>query len=220
MDYILSLVLLPFLDSAGALYAVLFGLLIASGAGLPVPEEVTLVMGGYLAYLGVTEFWTTVYILTGGIVVADAIGYVEGRFAGEWVYKRVVARFRFGCLLFKWLDAHFDKYGARLVFLSRPLIGVRVVVPIFAGHFRMNPFAFFFIDALAAIPWTILLVWISYHLGAGFGLLIKLRDLRHIVLAAVVGGIIIYTGIRLIRLLKHKRLTLETFFASSVPEEK
>ena len=107
----------------------------------------------------------------------------------------------------------------KLVFLSRPLAGVRVVVPIFAGHFRMNPFTFFFVDVLAAIPWTVMLVWLSYHVGSGLSLLSELKELRHIVIVAVFGGIIVYAGFRLFRLLKQKRLTLEAFFESAPEKE-
>ena len=54
------------IDSVSALYALFIGVLILSGIFLPIPEEVTLILGGYLAYLGVVDLWTVVYVLIAG----------------------------------------------------------------------------------------------------------------------------------------------------------
>ena len=214
MEAALSYILFPLLDSAAAVYAVLFGVLVVSGAGVPIPEEVTLAVGGYLAHLGVTEFWTTVYVLGIGIIAADVVGYLEGRFAGGWIYTRIIRRSRAGTLMVDRVNHHFRTHGVKTVMASRVLVGIRVAVPIFAGHARMNFLTFLFFDALAAIPWTIALVSLSYYLGSSIDFLAELRDIRHIALALFALTAVVYAGFRCVRLLKKKELTLEAFFAA------
>ncbi|KKU04614.1 MAG: DedA family membrane protein, partial [Candidatus Giovannonibacteria bacterium GW2011_GWA2_45_21] len=62
MDILYAFIWIP-LESETALYTVLFLILIISGFGVPIPEEATLLVGGYLAYLGFIDFWPTVYLL-------------------------------------------------------------------------------------------------------------------------------------------------------------
>lgn len=193
MEYLSALVFLP-LDSATALYAVLFSILIFSGVGLPVPEEVTLLLGGYLAYLGFVEFYPTLYVLVLGIVVADTGGYLLGRLAGNWPQRRI-SRFPVATMLIEKGKTYFERHGEKVVLFSRPLMGVRVVVPILAGHFRMNFAKFVFYDTLGAIPWTVLLVFVSYYFGAGLDLIVGAGKLRHglflvLILAVIVASIV------------------------------
>ncbi len=192
----IAFIFLP-LDSATALYAALFLILILSGLGLPVPEEITLLFGGYLAYLEFIHFWPTVYVLILGIVVADAAGYFLGRFAGDWVSQRI-SRIRHLSLLLEKAKFYFEKHGEKVVLFSRPLIGVRVAVPILAGHFKMNFVKFLLFDTMAAIPWTFFLVSISYYLGSGLDLVTGIKEVKHFIFILIWSAIVVY-AVRLVR---------------------
>lgn len=196
MNLPLAFLLLP-LDSKTALYIALFGILIFSGLGLPVPEEITLLLGGYLAYLGFIKFWPTVYILIAGIIVADIFGYFLGRCAGEWISSKFL-RFRAAALLHDKAEWYFKRHGEKLVLFSRPLIGVRVAVPMLAGHFRMNFVKFLLFDSMAAIPWTFILVSLSYYLGSGLDLITEIREIKHLIFILIWALIVIY-AVRLVR---------------------
>lgn len=196
MNLPLAFLLLP-LDSRTALYIALFGILIFSGLGLPVPEEITLLVGGYLVYLGFIEFWPTVYILIAGIIIADIFGYFLGRYAGEWISSKFL-RFRAAALLYEKTEWYFKRHGEKLVLFSRPLIGVRVAVPMLAGHFRMNFVKFLLFDILAAIPWTFLLVSLSYYLGSGLDLITEIREIKLFIFILVWVLVILYAA-RLVR---------------------
>ena len=202
MYSLLTFVLFP-LDSIGAIYTALFVFLVISGLGLPLPEEVTLLFGGYLAYLGVTNFWPTIYVLIIGIIAADSVGYGIGRFGGDWFYTRIACKSKYLVALVSKTQRYFDRHGEKMVLLTRPLFGVRVAVPILAGHFRMNFIKFLIYDALAAIPWTIFLVSLSYYLGSGLDLITEVREIKHIMFAVIAIGISSYSLIRFI--VKKKR---------------
>ena len=185
------------LDSETALYLVLFAILIFSGIGLPIPEEVTLLLGGYLAYLEFVNFWAAVWVLIAGIILADIGGYLLGRFAGEWISKKFFS-YQWTVSALKKAEKYFEKYGEKVVIFSRPLLGVRVAVPILAGHFRMNFAKFILFDAAAAIPWTVFLATLSYYLGSGLDLITEVRLIKHTVFILVGIVIVLYAAIKFI----------------------
>lgn len=191
-----ALILLP-LNSRFALYLVLFGILIFSGLGLPVPEEATLILGGYLAYLQFIDFWGAFWVLSFGIVAADLMGYFLGRFAGDWVYGKV-SHMRAASILFDSAKVYFEKHGEKMVLFTRPLVSLRVAIPIFAGHFRMNLVKFIIYDILGAIPWTFFLLYLSYYLGSGLELITEVREIKHIMFGIII-SLVVVIAVRLIR---------------------
>lgn len=201
MELLLALILYP-IDSPVSLYAILFGMLLLSGIGLPVPEEVSLLLGGYLAYLGFLNYWTTVYVIVAGIISADLAGYALGRFAGARLHALMFERWEFAKKLIEKGKVSFDRHGEKVVMFSRPLLGVRAIVPILAGHFRMNIKKFILYDIIAAIPWTLLLVSLSYYLGSGLVLISEFRTIKHALVMAIGIGILGFFAIKIFR--KHK----------------
>ncbi len=189
-----TLIFFP-LSSALAIYATLFAILILSGIGLPVPEEATLVLGGYLAYLEFTKFWPTLYVLVAGIIAADVFGYFLGRFAGGWLSQKISHRRLPGKAIAK-AEIYFAKHGEKMVLFSRPLIGIRVAVPILAGHFRMSFLKFLLFDLLGAIPWTFFLVSVSYYFGMGLDLIAGVRDIKLFILGLLGVAILIFIVIK------------------------
>lgn len=197
MNLLFAFVLLP-LDSPPALALTLFVVLVLSGIGLPVPEEVTLIFGGYLAYLQFINFSTAVYVLTAGIIAGDILGFFLGRYAMGWVL-RFVLRWRTLEVLFAKTERMFVRWGDKIVVLSRPLAGVRVAVPIFAGYTGMRFWKFLTLDLIAAVPWTVLLVSLSYYLGPGFDLLRGLRDMKYAMLVVLALAIAAYLVVRFMK---------------------
>lgn len=198
MINVFALIFLP-LESPLALYAVLFLILVLSGMGLPFPEEVTLFLGGYLSYLEFLRFWTTLWVLCAGILVADTLGYFLGRFAGRWIETHILSWSRHAITLLEKAKKYFNQHGENVVIFSRPLLGVRVAVPMLAGHFKMNFVKFLFYDAIAAIPWTFFLVSLSYYLGSGIDLITEVKEVKHAIFIFVGIGILLYAAIKFIK---------------------
>ena len=197
MNIFFALIWFP-LDSAATWHIVLFLILIFSGIGLPIPEEVTLILGGYLAYLGFIDFWTTLYVLTLGIIVADIMGYALGKYFGKWISEKL-SRFRLCAAIIYKIQQYFNRYGARVVCFSRPFLGIRVLFPILAGHFRMKFWKFLIFDILGAIPWTFFLVFASYYLGLGIDFITEVREIKYIVFGILISAILVFSLIRFLR---------------------
>ena len=202
INVILPLIFFP-IYSPVAPYLILFVILIISGLGLPVPEEATLILGGYLAYLGFLDYCAILYVLIAGIIAADLVGYVLGRFAGDFVFVRLFHRSAYLRHLLERGRHYADTHGEKVVILSRIFVGVRVAVPILMGHFRMNAAKFILYDLLATVPWTIAIVSLSYYLGSGFTLILQAGILRRILFIVFGAGIVAFFAVHYLR---HKKM--------------
>ena len=199
MDTIL-IFLLTLLDHPAAIHAILFSILLFSGIGIGLlPEEVTLILGGYVAYLGFIRFSTVLVVLTLGIFAADMTGYFVGLWYGAWIEEHIVARWGFAQRMVEKVKKLFERHGEKMVMFSRPFFAVRVAVPIFAGHARMKFSTFFLYDALVSIPWTVLLVSASYYLSATLDVFAEARQIKHYIFLGVILAAMGYTALRLIK---------------------
>ena len=62
-------------------------------------------------------------------------------------------------------DKWFEKYGDKSVLFGRLIPGIRELVSIPAGIFRMNPKKFLIFTFIGSCSWSILLTTIGYYLG-------------------------------------------------------
>ncbi len=62
-------------------------------------------------------------------------------------------------------DKWFEKYGDKSVLLGRLIPGIRELVSIPAGIFKMNPKKFLIFTFIGSCSWSILLTVIGYYLG-------------------------------------------------------
>ncbi len=193
-----SIYALP-LDSASLMLGALFLLLLIAGVGVPLPEEIVLIVGGYLAYQGDLPLWTTMWVLFVGIMVSDMLGYAIGRRYGGWVYTHILGHWKFSARVAKRAEHYFDRYGEAVVFFSRVFSGIRTVVPLLAGHFKFDFKKFLIFDIAATVPWTIALVGASYALGHGLDLITEIAEVKRTVYALVAIAFVAYLCIRFIR---------------------
>ena len=199
------LVLLP-LDSRGALYAILVGCIVVSSLGAPIPEEITLLLAGYLSYLGFLPYWTTIAVMTVGVVAGDCVGYVLGRYAGGALYRVGISHVAFARDMFDKGKRAFERFGEKVILISRPIPGLRFVVPILAGHIRMDVKRFLSYDIAAAILWTLFVVTLSYYLGSVFALIADFRALTHIIFWTIAILILIMITRHIIKKRRRKKM--------------
>ncbi|MFY9462778.1 MAG: DedA family protein [Candidatus Sungiibacteriota bacterium] len=191
--------LLAFIFIHPAMLYILFLILLAlGGTGISLPDEVVLIFLGYLAHLEFINLWIAVIIAVIGLVMADIVGYLMGRFAGELLI-RLISHSRRAAAIAKKAEDLFIRHGDKIIILSRPLMSVRVAVPMFAGHTRMPLRKFLLLDALAAIPWAAGIVLASFVLGSQFDLIADIRAIKHYFFAALGLAIILYVGVRFLK---------------------
>ena len=66
-------------------YLVVFGVLLACGLGVPLPEDVSLILGGYLVHAGKANLVLMMITSFVGIMVGDSIIFFAGRRLGAQV---------------------------------------------------------------------------------------------------------------------------------------
>ncbi len=153
-------------------YHIVFGILLICGLGVPIPEDITLVVSGVLVSYDVVKFWPILFICLAGVLVGDSTIFLIGRFLG----KKTLSSVWFSKILHV---RHTDKakrfvkkYGNKAVFAARFMPGFRAPIYFSLGFLHKSYFKFLFIDALAAI--ISVPVWI--YVGMFFGSNIPLLD--------------------------------------------
>jgi membrane protein DedA with SNARE-associated domain len=149
-------------------YPALFGLLFLCGFGLPVPEDIPLIIAGALIAKGsMTWFWAGLLAWC-GIIGGDVCLYWISRKLGPRVTKLPLIRSHITQERLDRVGKMFDKYGVGVVGVGRLIAGIRGAMVICAGTIRFNFLTFIIADSLAAIVsgglWMLLGHWLGQNL--------------------------------------------------------
>lgn len=133
-------------------YTAVFVVLLVSGFGVPIPEDISLVAGGIIAGLGYVDVRVMVAIGLAGVLIGDSTMFLIGRHLGEralrlrWIAHVLTPR------RYALVQQQFARYGSRLMFVARFLPGLRSAVFLTAGMTRRVSFVrFLLLDGFAAL---------------------------------------------------------------------
>jgi membrane protein DedA with SNARE-associated domain len=140
-------------------YLGVFLMMLFESTALPIPAEVVIPPAAYWAAQGRFNIWLVVIVATAGSWVGSALSY--------WVaYKLgrpLVARYGKYVMLkpgkIEKADLWFEAYGAGGIFVARLLPGIRHLISIPAGLFRMNFKSFSAMTILGAGLFNGALAW-------------------------------------------------------------
>ena len=125
--------------------------LILTGCGLPVPEEVPIIAAGLLASQGHLQPWGAFLSCLVGALVGDAAMYGIGY---HWGRNLIKNHPRLAHLLHAEREAKVEKmlrsHGLKVLFLARFMVGVRSPVYFSAGVLRIPFRKFLLMDLLCA----------------------------------------------------------------------
>jgi membrane protein DedA with SNARE-associated domain len=170
-------------------YAGLFVILILAGLGVPFPEDITIILSGYLAYKTVVHLPAVIPIAVVGVVLGDYLIYSAGRRFGRrvahiWPFRRFLTPARQARV--RWFFQH---YGNGSIFIVRFLSGLRAAVHLSAGMGRMDPWKFLWMDGLAALVSVPIFAGAGYYFGEQIDQVIEVfgRIETGLLITAVVG---------------------------------
>jgi membrane protein DedA with SNARE-associated domain len=159
-------------------YLTVFGILLACGLGLPLPEDISLILGGFLAHKGAVSLPIMMIVGFTGILVGDSMIYYAGRRIGTRVgrtggfFARIVTPEKRAKV-----ESLFTQHGQKIVMIARFLPGVRAVTYFTAGSAGMSYWRFIFWDGIAALASAPVFVYLGYRFGGELELLIqKLKE--------------------------------------------
>ncbi|GIW82667.1 MAG: hypothetical protein KatS3mg105_4474 [Gemmatales bacterium] len=144
-------------DSALYAYVVIFLLIIATGLGAPIPEELPIVAAGVMVghasadpdlpmFDGPTgatlRWWIMLPLCIVAVVIGDTFLYLMGRFFGQRLLEKKWVRKLLPDEKKKRIEENFKQYGVLVLLFARFLPTIRSPIFIMAGVSRMpySPF--------------------------------------------------------------------------------
>jgi membrane protein DedA with SNARE-associated domain len=190
------------LDGA-TIYGIGFGVLLACGLGLPVPEDITLVLMGYMTFLSMPDgqprphTHVAVATLVGltGVMIGDGFMFFLGRTLGNklahiWPFRPMLANGRR-----EKAEGFLSKNGPKVLFSARFMPGLRSVVFFTSGTLGIRFSRFLLFDGLAALISVPLLVVSAWYWGAQIQAVIEYaRQAEHGLLAVIVAVALIWAA--------------------------
>ena len=140
------------------------GMMCQATGFVPLPSEVMMSFGGYLATRSLT-LWLVIVAGAGGDVFGAIIAYAIGFYGGRPLLER------FGRFVFirhqelERAERWFARFGSRAVFICKLLPGIRSFAALPAGVSRMNLGHFVGYTALGAAIWCSGFALLGYTLG-------------------------------------------------------
>jgi membrane protein DedA with SNARE-associated domain len=161
------------MDIGWAGYLVLCGLLFSCGLGMPLPEDIPLMVAGMLVGAGKMHLATVGACAWCGIIGGDCVLYYMGHrfglnitrvpFVGKHVTKERILQ----------AENLFDRYGIWVVAFGRLFAGVRGAMVVAAGTIRFSYIKFIIADGLAALVSGGLFIWLGMKFGQNLDVIQK-----------------------------------------------
>jgi membrane protein DedA with SNARE-associated domain len=146
-------------------YGTIFGILFGCGLGIPIPEDLTIVTAGYLAYLENIDITWAIVVCFVGVLSGDFLMFTMGRIFGRRFFNLPGVRFFVTTDRLAYAQSKLKKNVRRICFSARFLAGLRAPVYLSAGMLGVKPLIFVSYDALAALISVPLLTMVGYYFG-------------------------------------------------------
>jgi membrane protein DedA with SNARE-associated domain len=139
-------------------YPGVFLVLLATGLGLPIPEELPIVIAAMMSRWEVMHWWGALLSCLGGVLAGDMLLYVVGRHFGrrilEWpAARRILTPDREARVM-----EAYHRHGLKFVIMARLVMGLRAAAFLTAGLVRV-PFPRLLMVDVAAVLVSVPLVF-------------------------------------------------------------
>ncbi len=191
---------LPAWMEQGAYFLIFFALFL-SGIGLPVPEEISFLLGGYLAEETNGSLGLMIVAAVAGVLLGDVLLFVLARRHGEkllavWPFRllftpaRLVRGRRF-----------FANHGSKTIFLAGFFAGIRATVFFMSSTMGVRFSHFLFWDSVRTLLTCPISIWVGYRFGTCAKDIIEpYKELISLLLALVIAVLVLRELIRRRRL--------------------
>ena len=173
-------------------YFGIFVLVALSGYVLPIPEEISLLIAGYIAGAGFNNVYITLIPAIFGVLVGDNVLFWLSRFQGSKLIDKLRGKVRkHEIMKYKALMRH---HMGKTIFILRFVVGLRFFGPFLAGSMKTKWRIFQIYNLLAVLIYVPIIVFLGYHFHNKLAVVITeveiVRHLIFIVFLAVVGYMI------------------------------
>jgi len=173
-------------------YFAIFFFALFSGYFIPIPEEIILLITGYMAWSHMIHLTPAIFVVIMAFIIGDNILFKlalrhnkhVGKLIHEVLSLEIVAKRR------EFLEKHI---GAT-IFVSRFVPFLRFVGPVFSGYVKANEKKFMFFNTLAIVIYAPFVMWVGFFFNDYFSqIATEISKVKHILLIIVliVVGLII-----------------------------
>jgi membrane protein DedA with SNARE-associated domain len=174
-------------------YGGIFLTMALESAAIPIPSEIVLPFGGFLASGGSLSFWLVVLTATLANLAGGTAIYFVGLFGGRAILERYGKYVLVSSASISKMDHWLKHYGSHTAFFSRLLPGVRTFSSLVIGAGKVNFNKFFWYTLAGSFLWNLPLAYAGFAAGSHWNFLQPyFRKFELIILAAIIVAIILF----------------------------
>ncbi len=177
-------------------YLAIFFFALFSGTLIPFPEEMILIITGYMIKSNLISTIPAVFLIIMAFVIGDNIVYTLTLKNNKYVSKLIHE-----VLSLKIISKRKDfitKHIGATVFICRFIPFLRFVGPVFSGHTKVKHQTFMTYNTLATFIYAPFLIWVGYFFNESYAPIVKsIGKVKHIlfIVILIVAGIFISRAI-------------------------
>ena len=199
------------------MYIVLFALLMGGAIGLPIPEDVPLILAGILAHQGNGKTWMIFAVCYAAILLGDVFIFGVGRKLGPTLFRKKWFQSRVSAARIVQIRQSLERRSLPMIFVARHLFYLRTVTFLSCGAFHMSLKRFLLSDALAALVSVPLMMYLGFLASENYdAVMLEVRRAKNF---TVVVGSIALLALALYLFRKYKRAAAETTLTNDALEQ-
>ena len=176
----------------------LFALIAAESAGVPLPGETALIAAAILAERGHYSIIWVIVVAATAAIIGDNIGYWIGRTGGRALLERWGPVRRYAERALPPGERFFAKHGGKTVFIGRFVAVLRVTAAWLAGITHMSWWRFFLWNAAGGIVWATGVSLLAFYFGKAAADAVATYGV-YALIVIVVGAVIAFVVMRLLK---------------------
>jgi membrane protein DedA with SNARE-associated domain len=193
-------------------------MLLAAGFGLPIPEDIPLLLGGYLCYKSKAQLGIMLPLLFVCVLTGDVTLFTLGKRWGDRILEHRWTRRLFRKRRLDAIKMKFHEHGAKIIFAGRFMPGMRSVIFATAGILDIPYWKFALTNGSAALISVPTLVVLGWYFGGQFDWVVdRVREGQLVIIAivVVVAAAVILLEVRVHRRRRAREAALEVAPASA-----
>ncbi len=170
-------------------------LIIPSGLGLPIPEDISLLVAGYLCYKNPMDasLWVMIPWAMFLVLGSDLLLFYIGRAVGESIVNVPFLKRVFTVQRLQMCQELFEAHGGKILFAGRFMPGLRAPLFFTAGHLKVPPWKVILYDGGAAVLSVPTIILVAWYFGEHFDWIKQqVRKTEYAIIAVIILVVVFY----------------------------
>lgn len=178
------------IESIGALtYGGLFLLALMSNMIIPIPEEIMLLISGYLTGVGTFNYFLTAGIFILGMFISDIVLFYLSRRGNKYILK-LQEKIKSKNILKS--EDYIKQNIKKIIFFSRFLVYIRFIGPVLSGSVKTRWSTFLFYDFIALLIYVPLVLFIGNYFHKNISAVIQGVSSGKNIILIILGLVILF----------------------------